>query len=78
MHIEGPERHLNLDRIRLIVQELLNHMYIKRLFEKVELRQVLVTMSNTRKIDLSMMSLDSPFCSSMHKKIHTKQRKNEQ
>ena len=57
------------------ILETLNQMSIKQLFENSELRQVPVTVSNTRKIDVSIIRQYAVHCL---KDLHSKQRKNEQ
>ena len=61
--IKGPERYLKLDQIHdchlkyymkyAWVYEILRHMSVKWLFEKVEMKQEL---SDTREFDLSIMA----------------------
>ena len=52
---------------------------MKKLFETIEWRQVLVTVSNTRKVDLSMISIQIlHFAAQCLENLHIKKRKNEQ
>ena len=53
-------------------------MSIRSLFEKVKLRPVVFTVSNTRKVHMSIMSFSAlHFAAQGLKDLHIKQRKNE-
>ena len=49
--------------------ELLQQMYVKRLFQEVEVILETVTVSDTRKVDLTLSLLDSIFCGPMFKRL---------